>query len=113
MLSRGDALLLANFGTRLAAVHYVAQEHDLGVRLVDRNSREVEPTLYAHPVLSRCCTRREGRQLKMLPVDVPTRPWLLTIMTLKDRTLSPALERFIEFVREVTRLMREGPASLR
>ena len=50
----------------------------------------------------------EGRRLKMLPVDVPTRPFLVTVMTLKNRTLSPVVERFIECAREVTRQMREG-----
>lgn len=33
--------------------------------------------------------------LKMLPVAIPTRPWPLTIMTLKNRTRSPVIERFI------------------
>ena len=42
---------------------------------------------------------REG-QLKMLPVEVPMRPWLVTVMTLKNRTLSPVVERFIECARE-------------
>jgi DNA-binding transcriptional LysR family regulator len=50
----------------------------------------------------------EGRRLKMLPVDVPTRSFLVTIMTLKNRTLSPVVERFIECAREVTREMHEG-----
>jgi len=42
---------------------------------------------------------REG-QLKMLPVEVPMRPWLVTVMTLKNRTLSPVVGRFIECARE-------------
>jgi DNA-binding transcriptional LysR family regulator len=50
----------------------------------------------------------EGRLLKMLPVDVPTWSFLVTIMTLKNRTLSPVVERFIECAREVTRQMQEG-----
>jgi DNA-binding transcriptional LysR family regulator len=41
--------------------------------------------------------------LKRLPVDVPAQPWLLTMMTLKNRTLSPVVERFIECAREVAK----------
>jgi DNA-binding transcriptional LysR family regulator len=39
--------------------------------------------------------------LKVLPVDLPTRPWPLAVVTLKNRTLSPVVERFIECVHEV------------
>ena len=45
--------------------------------------------------------------LKVLPVDLPVRPWPVYVATLKNRTLSPAVERFIECAREVTRPMRE------
>jgi len=52
--------------------------------------------------------------LKVLPVDLPVRPWPVNIVTLKNRTLSPTVERFIECAREVTRPMREGrPAPKR
>jgi len=47
----------------------------------------------------------EEYRLKMLPVDVPTRPWLVTIMTLKNRTLSPVVERFIECARGVSKAL--------
>jgi DNA-binding transcriptional LysR family regulator len=46
--------------------------------------------------------------LKLLPVDFPTRPWLVVILTLKNRTLSPVVERFIDCAREVAKLMRTG-----
>jgi len=45
--------------------------------------------------------------LKVLPVDLPVRPWPINTVTLKHRTLSPIIERFIECAREVTRPMRE------
>jgi DNA-binding transcriptional LysR family regulator len=32
--------------------------------------------------------------LKILPVDLPLRPWPVAILTLKNRTLSPVVERF-------------------
>jgi DNA-binding transcriptional LysR family regulator len=51
----------------------------------------------------------ERFSLKVLPVDLPARPWLVAILTLKNRTLSPVVERFIEHVREFTRPMRELP----
>jgi DNA-binding transcriptional LysR family regulator len=41
--------------------------------------------------------------LKVLPVDVPIRPWPVVIATLKHRTLSPVAERFIECAREVAK----------
>jgi DNA-binding transcriptional LysR family regulator len=43
--------------------------------------------------------------LKALPVDLPYRAWPLAIVTLKNRTLSPVAERFIEHLREFTRPM--------
>lgn len=45
----------------------------------------------------------EGYRLKMLPVDVPAPPWPVTVMTLRNRTLSPVVERFIECARQVTK----------
>jgi len=45
--------------------------------------------------------------LKVLPVDLPARPWPVAIVTLKNRTLSPGVERFIAHVRDFTRPMRE------
>jgi DNA-binding transcriptional LysR family regulator len=47
----------------------------------------------------------DGRRLRMLPVEVPTWPWLVTVMTLKNRTLSPVVERFIECAREVSKAL--------
>jgi DNA-binding transcriptional LysR family regulator len=42
------------------------------------------------------------------------RPWPVNVVTLRNRTLSPVVERFIECAREVTRPMREGrPAPRR
>lgn len=45
--------------------------------------------------------------LKVLPVDFPVRPWPVTIVTLKNRTLSPVVERFIECAREVAKSMAD------
>jgi len=49
------------------------------------------------------CRDNEEYRLKMLPVDVPPRSFLVTIMTLKYRTLSPVVGRFIECAREVSK----------
>lgn len=43
--------------------------------------------------------------LKALPVELPVRPWTVAVVTLKNRTLSPVVERFIEHVRAYTRSM--------
>ena len=54
------------------------------------------------------------KSLKVLPVDLPVRPWPVAIVTLKNRMLSPLVERFIECARDFTRPMREGrPAPKR
>jgi DNA-binding transcriptional LysR family regulator len=48
--------------------------------------------------------------IKVLPVDLPDRPSEFGIITLKNRTLSPVAECFIEYVREFTRPMYKKPA---
>jgi DNA-binding transcriptional LysR family regulator len=56
----------------------------------------------------------ERFELKALPVDLPVRPWPAVIVTLKNRTLSPVVEHFIQHVRDFTRPMRaEGSAPRR
>jgi DNA-binding transcriptional LysR family regulator len=49
--------------------------------------------------------------LKALPVDLPTRPWPIAMVTLKNRTLSPVVERFIECVREVVKSIAPRPQA--
>jgi DNA-binding transcriptional LysR family regulator len=52
--------------------------------------------------------------LKALPVDLPARSWPAVIVTLKNRTVSPVVERFIQHIRDFTRPMRaEAPARRR
>ena len=46
------------------------------------------------------------RSIKVLPVDLPDRPWPVVIATLKNRTLNPVVERFIAQIRDFTRPMR-------
>jgi DNA-binding transcriptional LysR family regulator len=46
--------------------------------------------------------------LKVLPVSLPVRPWPLAIMTLRNRTLSPVVERFVECAREVAKGLAKG-----
>jgi hypothetical protein len=38
----------------------------------------------------------------MLPVNFPARAWLVAVLTVKNRTLSPVADRFIECARQVT-----------
>ena len=51
--------------------------------------------------------------LKVLPVDLPARPWPVAIVTLKNRALSPIVERFIGYMRDFTRPMRERQPNQR
>jgi DNA-binding transcriptional LysR family regulator len=46
--------------------------------------------------------------LKVLPVEVPVRPWMVSIITLKNRTLSPVAEHFVEHLCDFGRTMRES-----
>jgi len=52
-----------------------------------------------------------GYAIKVLPVDLPDRTTPVGIITLKKRTLSPVVERFIECAREVTRQMGKRRAA--
>jgi len=56
----------------------------------------------------------ERFSLHALPVKLPPRPWPVVAVTLKNRTLSPVVERFIEEVKEFTLPLRladkAGPA---
>ena len=45
---------------------------------------------------------------KELAVDIPMRPWPVTILTLKNRTLSPVVERFIDCAREIAKTLVKG-----
>jgi len=48
------------------------------------------------------CFNSERFLLKALPVDLPVRPWPVAIVTLKNRTLNPAVKLFIDHVRAFT-----------
>jgi DNA-binding transcriptional LysR family regulator len=47
----------------------------------------------------------EGDQflLKALPIDLAVPPWPVTIVTLKTRTVSPLVERFVECAHQLAR----------
>ena len=44
--------------------------------------------------------------VKVLPIDLPARPWPVGVVTLRNRTLNPVVERLIEHLREFSRPMR-------
>jgi DNA-binding transcriptional LysR family regulator len=49
--------------------------------------------------------------LKVLPVDLPVRPWPVVMVTLKNRTLSPIVERFIDCARQIAKSIISRPAN--
>ena len=49
--------------------------------------------------------------LKALPVALPVRPWPIALVTLKNRTLNPVVQIFIDHVRAFTRTMSTGLLS--
>jgi DNA-binding transcriptional LysR family regulator len=50
--------------------------------------------------------------LKALPVDFPARPWPVSIITLKNRTLSPIARRFIDCAEDIAKAMDARPRAL-
>jgi DNA-binding transcriptional LysR family regulator len=46
--------------------------------------------------------------IKVLPVDLPDRTTPVGLITLRNRTLSPVVERFVEYIRDFTRPIYEG-----
>ena len=52
---------------------------------------------------------RDHYALKVLPIDLPNPPWPVVIVTLKNRMLSPVVERFIECAREVAKSLAGPP----
>jgi DNA-binding transcriptional LysR family regulator len=53
----------------------------------------------------------EQLSVKVLPVDLSVRPWPVSIVTLKNRILSPVAQRFIDHLRAFTRSMALSLAS--
>jgi DNA-binding transcriptional LysR family regulator len=49
--------------------------------------------------------------ITVLPIDLPHQPWPVVIVTLKDRTLTPVVERFIVCAREVAKSFADRPSS--
>jgi DNA-binding transcriptional LysR family regulator len=45
--------------------------------------------------------------LKVLPITLAMRPWPVTLVTLKNRTLSPLVERFVECAREIAKQFQD------
>jgi DNA-binding transcriptional LysR family regulator len=46
--------------------------------------------------------------LKLLLVDLPVRPWPIALITLKNRTVSSVVERFVDSARSVANAMARG-----
>jgi DNA-binding transcriptional LysR family regulator len=49
-----------------------------------------------------------GQNLRELPIDLPTPPWPVAIITAKKRTPNPVTERFIECAREIVKSFAVG-----
>jgi DNA-binding transcriptional LysR family regulator len=55
----------------------------------------------------------QRRAFKALPVELPVPPWPVTITTLKNRTISPVGQIFLECAREVAKPLNTRPAASR
>jgi DNA-binding transcriptional LysR family regulator len=49
--------------------------------------------------------------LRALPITFPARPWPLVIVTLKDRTVSPMVDRFIKCAHKVVKMATDGSVT--
>ena len=49
--------------------------------------------------------------ITMLPVELPADPWPVAVVTLKNRTLGPVAERFLECARAVAKTISTEPAQ--
>ena len=67
-------------------------------------------TAFPHSVLNLYARRFA---LKVLPLGLPVRPWPVVIVTLRHRTLTPVVERFIECAREVVKSLAPGSKARR
>jgi len=82
--------------------------------------RTLSVHLRAHMVANRPCITTfprsvmmlQGRQLRLkaLPVALPRRPWPIYAVTLRERTPSPIVARFLQHARAAARTLR-GPAA--
>jgi len=51
--------------------------------------------------------------LKVLPVELPSKPWPLVVLTLQNRTSSPAVQRLLDHIRDFTQPERAKKAAAR
>jgi len=56
--------------------------------------------------------RAQRFSLKVLPLDLPIAPWPIAVFTVKNRTLSPVVERFIACAREVAKSIAGRPRTI-
>jgi DNA-binding transcriptional LysR family regulator len=52
-------------------------------------------------------------RLKVLPVNLPIPPWQVGVMTLKNRTLTPAVKLFLDCAREVVKPLAKTIGNVR
>ena len=81
-------------------------EHAVGVRRLDRSQRDVEPKAYAGGVSF--VGPRPRRELVAFTVKPNVAREPVGIVTLKNRSLSPAAQVFIKRVRELTKPLAKG-----
>jgi hypothetical protein len=65
--------------------------------------------MYSHSILRQLLA--DGYAITALPVDLPAFPVSTLVVTLKNRTLSPVVERFLACVREVVKPSAGKPAG--
>jgi len=88
-------------------------ERTIGVRLLDRTPRGIEPTLYGRALLKRSVAIFDDLRDSVREIEYLSDPTAglapISIVTLKNRTLSPLAHLFIERARVLTKPLQNLP----
>jgi DNA-binding transcriptional LysR family regulator len=88
-------------------------ERTIGVRLLDRTPRGIEPTLYGCALLKRSVAIFDDLRDSVREIEYLSDPTAglapISIVTLKNRTLSPLAHLFIERARVLTKPLQNLP----
>ncbi len=74
-----------------------------GLKMPTANLVTLSAPLRGHSLANAQCVTVDRYELKVLPVDLLDRSYPIVIVRLRNRTLSPVAERFIECAREVAK----------
>jgi len=75
---------------------------------VELRTKLVAAGPYIAPFARSILQLNADRALKILPIELPTCTWPIVLVTVKNRTLNPVAQRFIDHIRAFTTAMKAG-----